>query len=266
MYQNREERAKSYFYKMRYFHNCIKRDLYNKYTKNINNLLDLACGKCGDLDKWVSNNIKNVVGYDINEMSIKEGERRINNYKHSGKLINTKINLHVMDLSLNIVDSERKCDVISSMFAFHYFFKSKETMSIIMDTINNNLRIGGYFIGTMFDGELINNILKENDIYELSDNNDVKFRLKIDNDNGNKLYGNKLSVYLKDTVLDEPMDEYIVNFEEFVNDMKRRGYELVDSRLFSELYDELNYVKLNEIEKKVSFLNRTFVFKSNGCI
>jgi mRNA (guanine-N7-)-methyltransferase len=50
---------------MRRFHNNVKRQLYDKYTKNIYKLLDLACGKGGDLDKWVSNNIKYVVGYDI---------------------------------------------------------------------------------------------------------------------------------------------------------------------------------------------------------
>ena len=81
MFQSKSERAKSYFYNMRRFHNNVKRQLYDKYTKNIDKLLDLACGKGGDLDKWVSNNIKTVIGYDIDEKSIIEAQRRVREYK-----------------------------------------------------------------------------------------------------------------------------------------------------------------------------------------
>jgi hypothetical protein len=97
------------------------------------------------------------------------------------------------------------------------------------------------------------------DTYELMDNDDIKFRLKRYNKLTDELYGNKISVYLKDTVLDEPMDEYIVYFNKFVDEMERRGFELIDSNLFSDLYNEK--YNLNSIEKKISFLNRTFVFK-----
>jgi ubiquinone/menaquinone biosynthesis C-methylase UbiE len=65
MIMNRE-RNKSYFIEMRKHHNNIKRDLYNRYSKNISNLLEIAVGKGGDMDKWVKNGVKNVVGYDIN--------------------------------------------------------------------------------------------------------------------------------------------------------------------------------------------------------
>jgi hypothetical protein len=65
-------------------------------------------------------------------------------------------------------------------------------------------------------------------------------------------------VYLKDTVLDKPMDEYVVYFDKFVNIMKSRGYELIESKMFNEL-DENS--RLNSIEKGVSYLNRFFVFK-----
>jgi hypothetical protein len=109
---------------MRRFHNNVKRELYDKYTREINKLLDLACGKGGDLDKWVSNNIKSVVGYDINERSILEAQRRVNEYKYS---INTKVDVNVRDLSRNVIDGNKDCDVVTSMFAFHYFFETEET-------------------------------------------------------------------------------------------------------------------------------------------
>ena len=264
MYQNRKERARSYFFNMRRFHNMIKRNLYDRYTSNIDALLDLACGKGGDLDKWVSNNIKNVVGYDINEKSIREAKRRVSEYRNIG---NTSVEVHVKDLSRNVVDSlrDKKFDVVTSMFAFHYFFESNETFNNVMKSIENNLKYGGYFIGTMFDGESIKKLVKDSGEFELKDNNELRFRLKTYQRLTSEVFDNRLSVFLKDTVLDEPMDEYVVYFDKFVELMKVRGFELVESKMFNELYDNLNdrnsNDKLNDIEKRISFLNRTFVFK-----
>ena len=260
MYQNRKERARSYFFNMRRFHNMIKRNLYDRYTSNIDALLDLACGKGGDLDKWVSNNIKNVVGYDINEKSIREAKRRVLEYRNIG---NTSVEVHVKDLSRNVVDSLRdnKFDVVTSMFAFHYFFESSDTFNTIIKSIENNLKFGGYFIGTMFDGESIKKLVEDSGEFELRDNNELRFRLKTYQRLTSEVFGNRLSVFLKDTVLDEPMDEYVVYFDKFVELMKVRGFELVESKMFNELYDNLHDSKLNDIEKRISFLNRTFVFK-----
>ena len=259
MFQSKTERAKSYFYNMRRYHNAIKRDLYNKYTLNINKLLDLACGKGGDLDKWISNNIKHVIGYDIDEKSIIEAKRRITERSIDRQI---KVDVYVKDLSKNIIEGNRDCDVITSMFAFHYFFKSIDTFDVIMKTIDNNLKAGGYFIGTMFDGKSIRDVLKNGD-YVLEDNSDVKFTIKSYDSLTDDLFGNKISVYLKDTVLDVPMDEYIVDFDKFVDVMKMRGYELIETKMFNELnLDGKN--RLNNVELSVSNLNRFFVFKRNS--
>lgn len=259
MYQSRSERAKSYYFNMRRFHNNVKRQMYDKYTKNISKLLDLACGKGGDLDKWVSNNIKSVIGYDINERSITEAQRRVREYKAP---YNTQVEVYVKDLSRNVISGEQDCDVVSSMFAFHYFFESEDTFNTIMRTMDNNLKMNGYFMGTMFDGELISNLVKDSDNFKLVDDDKTRFRIKRYTPLSSNLFGNKLSVYLNETVLDEPMDEYVVYFNKFVSEMRSRGYELVESKLFEEYY-EPRYA-LNDVEKRVSFLNRSFVFRRTG--
>lgn len=254
MNQNRNQRARSYFYNMRKFHNTIKRSLYNKYTNNTDNLLDLACGKGGDLDKWVSNNIKNVVGYDIDSNSIKEAKRRITEYNSKY----TNIEVHVKDLSRNIIDGNKKFDTIASMFAFHYFFESKDTFETIMTSIENNLKDDGIFMGTMFDGEQMRNLIKKDDFKLIDNSKELRFRVALLNESTD-FFGNKISVFLKDTVLQDPMDEYLVYFTKFVEIMKLRNFELIESKMFKELY--VDTFKLNSIEKVVSFLNRTFVFK-----
>ena len=258
------ERSQSYFFNMRKYHNSIKRILYNTYAKNTLNLLDLACGKCGDLDKWISNNIRNVIGYDINSKSIEECNNRIN--KKGKQTIN--VNVSVKDLSTNIIPTliPNKMNIITSMFAFHYFFESENTFNTIITSILNNIQDNGFFMGTMFDGKYILNLINNKQSFELKDINDtIRFKIKKSNNFTNKLFGNKISVYIKDTVLDEPMDEYIVDFEKFVEIMKKNNFELIETKLFNEYYPILT-PNLNEIEKQISFLNRTFIFRKNSTI
>lgn len=256
MFQSKSERAKSYFYNMRKFHNKIKRLLYDKYANNISSLLDLACGKGGDLSKWVSNNIKNVVGYDINESSIKEAKRRVNEFEKSG----TKVELCVKDLSTVVIKGNEDFDVITSMFAFHYFFESQKTFDTIMTTIDNNLKGGGYFMGAMFDGKSVQRLLNESNGHYRLDN---KFEI-VSKTQTSSLFGNRISVLLKDTVLDEPTDEFIVDFDEFVQVMKTRGYSLIETKMFGDRDFEKHAYGMNTTEKVVSFLNRLFVFKKDA--
>jgi SAM-dependent methyltransferase len=257
--QSQKERSQSYFYGMRKFHNYIKRTLYDTYTKNIDSIMELAVGKFGDMNKVISNNIKYVVGYDIDYASIEEGKRRMNEARLSTKGNFPKVELYVKDLSRNIVDGKNEFDVISSQFAFHYFMESEETFNTILETIKLNIKPGGIFMGTMFDGDSLLNLRKnDSDILELSDKGEVRFRLKFGKVN-DTLFGNKVSVFLKDTVLDEPMEEYIVNFKLFVKLMRENGFELIDSKMFYELSQDK--FKLNNVSKTVSFLNRTFAFK-----
>lgn len=256
IYQTQKERSQSYFYELRRYHNSIKRTLYDTYTKNIDNLLELASGKSGDLNKWSANKIKHVLGYDIDTASIEEGRRRV----RSNKGYTPKVELNVLDLSRNVITPTVPFDVVSAMFCFHYFFESENTFNTIIDSIKSNLKSGGIFMGTMFDGDsLLHLRVPESDTIELSDAGEVRFKLRFSSLGRESPFGNKLSVFIKDTVLDEPMDEYIVKFDSFVELMKSNGFELIESKMFESLYNDS--FKLNSLQKEVSFLNRTFVFR-----
>jgi SAM-dependent methyltransferase len=273
-------RQQSYFFEMRRFHNNIKRDLIQRYAKNAVNLLDLACGKGGDLQKWNDNNIKNVVGYDINTESIDIANLRKQEFKN----LKTKVSFNVLDLSNNIVTGNKNFDVITSMFAFHYFFKNNDTFETIMTTIEQNLKSNGFFIGTFFDGETLKNIDPKiyNEYFKITFNNgEVEIPLsknpvfyeknvigdsspvnvvvydKTPLDNS-AFFGRKISVMMKETVLNESMDEYIVDFNNFVERLNQRGFVLLESKLFRDIFSKFN---MKQTEKDVSFLNRYFVFK-----
>lgn len=326
-----QQRQQSYFYNMRKYHNWIKRGMYNKYANKIENLLELAVGKMGDGPKWLDNNIKRVIGYDIDAPSIIEGKRRLESKNLRGEYtypieFQKNVSLNVLDLSKNVLDGDNSMDVVSAMFCFHYFFESKDSFDTIMKSIENNIKKGGIFMGCLFDGKTVMNKLnldnfidtskfnivdkgemdkntatiddlikkeksklfgkrkKEEDVnkrnmYAYLFNNlesmvkngvpkddrkvsdeEMKLLVEMSSDILYKvMFGHKIGVLLKETVLDKETDEYLVNFENFSKIMKWKGFELVESNMFNELYD--NKFNLKDVEKECSFLNRTFVFR-----
>lgn len=249
----KKQRQQSYFYNMRKFHNGIKRDLYNQYT-NSKNVLELSIGKGGDLGKLFENKVTRVVGYDIDANSITEAKRRLTEYPND---FQEKVELHVLDLSTNVLSGNGDFDVISCMFAMHYFFKSEDTFLTILSSIENNLRVGGILMGTFFDGKSLINRLNA----PFNDPTHFKLTREVTNET---LFGNTINVLLKDNIdissaeIYNPEDEYIVDFERFTLVMGMLGFELIQSDLFSKLNNDY---KLNKTERDVSFLNRTFVFK-----
>jgi mRNA (guanine-N7-)-methyltransferase len=241
------------FHNMKRFHNNIKRDLLKKYVNNNDTIIDLGCGKGGDMHKWINTKVKYVKGYDINKEYLKEAESRYEKIKKQ-KNINTEIIYKCIDLSKKVIDTEDKnVNVVTCNFALHYFFENEKTFNILKRSIKNNLRINGYFIGTIFDGISVYNRFTN---YE-STQFDKLFKIENLNNN-NKLFGNKIKVYLKDSIIDNISYEYLIYFGNFISKMEEEGFVLIDSKLFSEIHDFNN---LKDYEKSYSSLNRYFVFK-----
>lgn len=90
-----------HFYNMKKFHNNIKKEIITKYATNCNKLIDLGCGKGGDMHKWINSNIKFVIGYDINKDYLKEAQKRYENIKKQ-RNVNTNIIYRCVDLSKNV--------------------------------------------------------------------------------------------------------------------------------------------------------------------
>lgn len=255
MKEYEKNREKSKFYNMQRFHNDIKRKLINKYGSECSNLIDLGCGKGGDIHKWIDNNIKKVIGYDINEDYLKEARKRFDNIKKE-KNTNIEIDFQKIDLTKNVIPTESvKSDIITANFCLHYFFKDRKTFNILKKSVTNNLKNGGYFIGTIFDGKSLSHILNDNNNMQFNDLFKIK-KVNIEN----KTFGDEIEVYLKDTIIENISNEYLIYFGKFLVEMEKSDYILVDTKMF---YEEIsNYKnKLQDHEKKFSYLNRYFVFK-----
>ena len=84
-------------------------------------VLDVCCGKGGDLLKWVkSGRVNTLHGFDISEESIVEANQRAQ--AHAGT-VHVEYRCH--DGRKNDSWGTQKYDVISCQFAIHYFFSSQ---------------------------------------------------------------------------------------------------------------------------------------------
>jgi hypothetical protein len=184
--------------------------------------------------------------------------------------------------------------VSSVQFAFHYFFENKRTIHEFLRNISECTRINGYFIGTCYDGKTVFNMLKSKQkgegIVIMSEGRKIFEIIKMYDQTGfpddDMSVGYPINVYQES--INQYLQEYLVNFDYVVRIMEDYGFVpvfksecvkmgLPDSTgMFSELFANMeNELKRNsaspeeygkaifitEEEKRISFMNRYFVFK-----
>lgn len=182
-------------------------------------------------------------------------------------------------------------DISSCQFAMHYMFESNVTFYNFIRNVSECTKINGYFIGTCYDGETVFNMLKSNDIVTIADDNTNKKMWEIIKDytstefrpDQNSL-GHKILVYQES--INQVIPEFLVNFKFLIETMKTYGFELLPtidahnmglpsgSEMFDKLFNRMSQecksikgkkygtaLQMSSSEKRVSFLNRYFIFK-----
>lgn len=139
------------------FHNRVKHELLSAYATNASRLLDLACGRGGDLHKWRASGIHNVLGVDVSGNSVREAQRR---YESIGKPHSYTFMHHDLRRGFTHPDYVGACDVVTCMFALHYFFESEHAAHEIMRVVATHLRPGGHFIGVVPDASQVNELIR----------------------------------------------------------------------------------------------------------
>ena len=157
-------------------------------------------------------------------------------------------------------------DIININFALHYFFKNKETFQNLILNINRNLKKGGYLMATVLDGRMVYNALKNKN---KNITNTANFTKKYNNalsfnNKKFKMLGRAVNVLVKGTkYFTKPIEEYLFNFQKFMLIMEQLGYEVVETKNFSELCDGSPWCSkyMSNSEKEYSFKNMYFVLR-----
>lgn len=200
-----DTRSESRLYHMRSFNGWVKATQIqelNPHTlqpgkkKRVNaplRILDLACGKGGDLGKWIlhSRRMSNYVGVDVARGSLKDAAIRARGLRNKmerctftcadlgadvpGRLASAKKKQMQKLLSWSLLDESEfetgipkfkrvrgggvlptdKFDVVSIQFAIHYMMSTKKRSRRFFRTVSELLEIGGNLIATTIDARVI---------------------------------------------------------------------------------------------------------------
>jgi len=171
-------------------------------------------------------------------------------------------------------------DVISCMFATHYFFESAEKFGGFLQNISDNLKVGGFFIGCCFDGERTFDFLRGRDarVGEEGGSTLWKISKKYEADEipaGDEAFGMPIDVEFISIGL--PHREYLVPFSLLQQKLATIGLELCSKEELtalglqksSEMFEESHKAAAKAGRKfpmtpavaQFSFLNRWFVFR-----
>jgi hypothetical protein len=190
-------------------------------------------------------------------------------------------------------------NISSCQFALHYFFENKTSLHEFLRNVAECTRINGYFIGTCYDGASVFNLLKnkkKDENYTIMSGDKKIFEItKLYDETGfpedDMSLGYPINVYQES--INKVFREYLVNFNYLVRLMENFGFTLITkteanhmslpdgSALFSQLYENLKYeikrspntasdygeaINMTEYERKISFLNRYFIFRKTHSV
>jgi mRNA (guanine-N7-)-methyltransferase len=152
-------RKESSILHLKNFNNWVKAVLISEFAPRSPRVLDLACGKCGDIQKWRIAGVERYCGVDISITGISDGAGRFNSVNtkptSSGRYMEGKLaraDLGVTNLKASgIVGTNESFDTISIQFALHYLFQSEHRALAFFRNIADCLAIGGVFLGTIPD-------------------------------------------------------------------------------------------------------------------
>ena len=256
---------------MNTFHNWIKYQLidfaYNNSPLDLRekkSLLDIGCGKGGDLQKW--ENYDYVVGVDSGSVGLQEANNRYHDRKKRKRKI-AVVEFYKMNFAEKVNLDKGEFSVASCQMMIHYTFESKEAANQMLKNVWDNLVPGGIFIGTFADGDEIVKHLQG--CTEISQPYNVgKYCTLQPHFNHDKVQaqGSKYDFTCKANNI-ERIPEYVTRFADLEILAKEVGFETLEGKEnFESWYSRYRKMKnkktllLSPDEQKMSFLYSSFVF------
>lgn len=176
--------------------------LISKFSRPGYTVLEIACGKGGDLLKWKQARIRELVAMDIADVSVQQAEERY----QKGRMP-FKATFKALDCFSERLEAEIKgwvFDIVSIQFAFHYAFSSEERVRQSIRIISNGMRSGGYFLGTIPNSIIIVQKLRE---HGLEFGNSV-YKIRFEQEKLDPPFGLRYWFELLDAIDDCP--EYLI--------------------------------------------------------
>lgn len=202
-------------------------------------VLDMGCGKGGDITKWTKARVKEYIGVDIAANSIDQARSR-----HAGRSSRFDAKFAALDCYTEPLSKaftpamlSQPFDVVSMQFCMHYAFETLQKVRCMLDNVSKYLRKGGVFIGTIPNADFLLEQLDAlpPDAEDLSFGNSV-YKVAFEKRSERPIFGHKYWFFLKDAVDNVP--EYVVYWDNFVQMAAEYKLHLLYRQEFHRVYEE----------------------------
>ena len=130
--------------KLRKLHNSAKREMITTLVNKGDIVLDVGCGRGGDLHKWAATGCF-LFACDPDIESVNEAQNRGLQYSEWCRIFHGDV--------LNF--SDVICDAICYNFSLQYIFKDNQTLRSSLKSIAEHIKPGGLFFGVVPDANRI---------------------------------------------------------------------------------------------------------------
>ncbi|KAI0747663.1 mRNA capping enzyme-domain-containing protein [Daedaleopsis nitida] len=203
-------------------------------------VLDMGCGKGGDLTKWAKASVAEYVGLDIAAVSIEQAQARhatSRGARFTASFFALDCYEHKLSDALPPPLLATQFDVVSMQFCMHYAFESEAKARTMLENVATWLRPSGMFIGTIPNAKQLMDHLDAlpPDADDLTWGNSV-YKIRFEDRQNRPVFGHRYWFYLQDAVDDVP--EYVVHWDNFVHLASEYGLELVYKKEFHHIFEE----------------------------
>ena len=172
-------------------------------------------------------------------------------------------------------------DAVSCQFSLHYFFENREKLETMLSNVSGALKENGYFFGTCFDGNMVNDFLNANNGSFISkEGSDTNINYKLTRNyspmqifpNTEASLGKKVEVYFGS--IGSTVNEYLVSFDYLEEVAKKYNLSLVKLADFSEEMEQISkssitFGKADDLTKhkdllQYSSMNKKFIFQKTA--
>ena len=142
------DRARGPALELKRFNNGWKRAIILAHARGAEVLVDIGCGRGGDLFKWQAAGVRRVRGLDSSRAQVNEARRRARNAGVSDRF--------TFDVACSLEGIEdASADVVTAMFSLNYVFGDDGSASDLLGGVARVLRPGGRFVGIFTDGDRV---------------------------------------------------------------------------------------------------------------
>ena len=274
---------------MRNFHNHIKNMLISNYCRD-KSVMDVGCGRGGDIIKFINARAKFVVGIDVNYMDLFVlsdcAQNRYDEFIKSSKDVPPMVFIHCdfkLPLSMECqgkrsmteknmqhmqkyIDSNIKYDVMNFSFTFHYFYQNTKKLKVIEKNIDSKLEKNGYVLLTIFDCDKVMAFLEgkpERSVTYVNQNGkrETLFTIKLINNHEinlhNSMYNLPGNFYKESLIRMDELVEFFKNINcELIESVLFEDY-IESSRPFTKLFAQ-SQEKMNDRQKKLETFYNNF--------